>query len=299
MMVGQPPLSYDEVPYPSLSHASTHPDSLATLARLLGMQPAPVQECRVLELGCGVGGNLIPMACALPGSQFTGIDLAGKQIEVGCQKIRALGLPNIDLRQMDILEIGPELGQFDYIIAHGVFSWVPPNVQEKILQVCRRHLAPQGVAFVSYNTYPGWHMINIARGIMRYYGGKAATLQERADTARAMLSWFAGAGESDSNGYYGYLSMYHNYLSGKQDEAEPKEDSALLHDELEEINLPLYFHEFVKRAEAHGLQTLWVTPALSCWSRYGLSPVTLETCSIRNGAMQTLRPLAWTRSPAW
>jgi methyltransferase-like protein/2-polyprenyl-3-methyl-5-hydroxy-6-metoxy-1,4-benzoquinol methylase len=249
-------VTYDEVPYPALSHASTHPDSLATLALLVGMQPAPVEGCRVLELGCGVGGNLIPMACALPCSKFLGIDLSGRQIATGREHIAALGLQNISLEQMNILDMTPELGKFDYLIAHGVFSWVPPVVQEKILEVCRQNLAPQGVAFVSYNTFPGWHMISIARGIMRYYTRAIADPVARAQEARKVLEWFAQSGDSESNGYYGYLKLYVDYLSGKQDGDSPKEDSALLHDELEEMNLPLYFHEFVERATTHGLQYL-------------------------------------------
>ena len=250
--------TYDQVPYPSLSHASSHPDCLATLARLVGMKPAAVDHCRVLELGCGVGGNLIPLACALPDSKFTGIDLSGHQIEAGRQKITTLGLINIVLEQKDILDVGPEFGQFDYIVAHGVFSWVPPAVQEKVLEICRQNLAPQGVAFVSYNTYPGWYMINIARGIMRYYTRKITDPHQRAEEARSTLQWFSGASESDTNGYYGYLKMYVDYLFGRQDEDDhsPKEDSALLHDELEDINLPLYFYEFVDRAAGHGLQYL-------------------------------------------
>lgn len=248
--------TYNQVPYPSLSHAGSHPDNLATLARLLGMQPAPVDSCRVLELGCGVGGNLIPMACALPGSKFLGIDLAERQIEDGNQKIAALGLANIVLKQMDILDVTPDLGQFDYIIAHGVFSWVPPVVQDKILEISRQNLAPQGVAFISYNIYPGWHMINIARGMMRYYTRDITDPDERAREARNVIRWFANAGETETNGYYGYLKMYADYLEGETDGGSPKDDSALLHDELEDLNQPLYFSEFVERATAHDLQYL-------------------------------------------
>ncbi len=256
MMASEVHLSYDQVPYPSLSHYCTHPDGHATLARLLGLQPAPVESCRVLELGCGVGGNLIPMACTFPGSEFTGIDLSGRQIAAGHEKIALLGLTNVHLLQMDILEVTPEFGQFDYIIAHGVYSWVPPAVQEKILEVCRQNLAPQGLAFISYNTYPGWHLINIARGIMRYYTRDLADPAERAQKARSILDWFANASESDTNGYYGYLKMYASYLAGSQDDQDPKADAALLHDELEELNQPVYFHEFAERAANHGLQYL-------------------------------------------
>ncbi len=248
--------TYDQVPYPSLSHASTHPNHLATLARLLGMQPAAVEHCRVLELGCGPGGNLIPMACALPHSEFLGVDLAAVQVEDGCQNIKRLGLANIQLRQMDILDVSADLGQFDYILAHGVYSWVPAAVREKILDIVAQNLAPHGVAFVSYNTFPGWHMINLARGIMRYYTRDIPDPLQKVSKARSILEWFSQAGETDSHGYFGYLKMYADYLAGKTDDDNPKDDAALLHDELEDINQPFYFHEFMEHVTRHRLQYL-------------------------------------------
>ena len=74
---------YDEVPYPNYAYSYTHPDTLATLATLLGLTPAPVDDCRVLELGCAGGGNLIPMAQVLPDSHFVGLDYSGQQIAAG------------------------------------------------------------------------------------------------------------------------------------------------------------------------------------------------------------------------
>jgi tRNA G46 methylase TrmB len=74
MMADQTLTAYDEVLYPSYTHNQTHPDRLATIATLFGLTPAPVERCRVLELGCGNGSNLVPMAYGLPGSEFVGID---------------------------------------------------------------------------------------------------------------------------------------------------------------------------------------------------------------------------------
>src|SRR5215831_9257249 len=108
------------------------------------MNPAPLDRCRVLELGCGDGGNLIPMAYRLPGSEFVGLDRGERGIEAGRAMARAARVSNIDLRCLDILDTGSELGKFDYIIAHGVYSWVPELVQERLLAICRTHLNPQG-----------------------------------------------------------------------------------------------------------------------------------------------------------
>src|SRR6202167_3563336 len=115
-------------PYPN-----THPDRLAAMAILHGLSPVPVDHCRVLEIGCNEGANLIPMAYAIPSSEFVGIDLARLPVERGQRRIRELGLTNVRIFEGDLLEVGAELGQFDYIIAHGVYAWVPDNVRDRLL----------------------------------------------------------------------------------------------------------------------------------------------------------------------
>ena len=126
---------YDEIPYTKNIYKQTQPDNLATIATLFGMQPPPVATCRVLELGCASGINLLAMAQAIPQGEFLGIDLSARQIQEGQANIQQLGLPNITLKQMDMMAIDSHLGQFDYIIVHGVYSWVSPMVRAKILQV--------------------------------------------------------------------------------------------------------------------------------------------------------------------
>jgi len=248
--------SYDQTPYPSLSYSQSHPDRLATVATLLGMNPVAPERCRVLELGCAGGGNLIPMAYGLPESQFVGIDISAGQVAEGQAVVVALGLKNITLRHLDIMDIGADLGQFDYIIAHGVYSWVPPAVQDKILAICQQNLASDGVAYVSYNTYPGWHMINIVRGLMLYRTRDVADPDMRATQARAVLDLIAGAGLPDSSAYGSFIKMYAQFLGGKLEDARPRQDALLLHDELEDVNDPVYFHQFAERAARRGLQYL-------------------------------------------
>src|SRR5262245_37296155 len=115
--------AYDEVPYLSKPIDATHPDRLASVAALFGMSPAPVDACRVLEIGCGSGGNLIPMAYRLPGSRFTGIDLAERAVQEGRRVATDLGITNLELIAMDLRDVTAELGEFDYIVAHGFYSW--------------------------------------------------------------------------------------------------------------------------------------------------------------------------------
>src|SRR5581483_1342635 len=161
--------AYDTIAYPSRCCPQAHPDRLATLATLFGMSPAPVEHCRVLELGCGDGGNLLPLAFALPGSAFTGVDLAPGAIAKANAEARALGLANIQFHCADLLDWPPPGGSFDYVIAHGLLSWVPDAVRLRVFELCRDRLAPGGVAFVSYNALPGCRIRGMLREMMLFH----------------------------------------------------------------------------------------------------------------------------------
>lgn len=241
--------SYDEIPYTSTPFYYTQPDCLATMAALHGMEPPPADRCRVLELGCGRGGNLIPMALALPESRFVGIDLSRQQVADGRSVIETLGLSNIELRPLSILAIDESFGPFDYIICHGVYSWVSDEVRDKILTVCRRHLAPHGVAYVSYNTYPGWHLRSVVRDLLAFHVRGLADASTRLRQARDLLDL---VGQSVQDG----KSPYALSLREETDILRSEPDSYLFHEHLEEVNSPLYFHQFIAQAAAHDLQYL-------------------------------------------
>ena len=91
--------SYDDVPYAGAAFPQTHPDRLVTLARLYGGEPQDVERSRVLELGCGDGGNLIPMAYVLPDATLVGFDLNAAAVEHGRRTIEELRLGNIHLHE--------------------------------------------------------------------------------------------------------------------------------------------------------------------------------------------------------
>jgi methyltransferase-like protein/cyclopropane fatty-acyl-phospholipid synthase-like methyltransferase len=241
--------SYDELPYVSEPRYATHPDCLATVATLFGMRPAHPDRCRYLELGCATGGNLIGLADALPGSRFVGIDLSPRQVEEGQAVVRACGLGNVELRALSILDVDESFGTFDYVVCHGVYSWVPEAVREKILAVCRRHLAPQGVAYVSYNTYPGWHQRGLVRELLQFHVRQTAGPREQVARARAFLDFLVAAVPDQE-------VTYARLLREEADQLRPKGDAYVFHEHLEEENHPLYFHEFAARAAAHGLQYL-------------------------------------------
>src|SRR5262249_43233899 len=160
------------------------------MVKLRGLDAAPLTHCRVLELGSGMGDNLIPMALSLPGSQCLGVDLSPSQVDFSRQLAHTLGLENIRFEVASIADLGDDLGVFDYIICHGVYSWVPPHVQDAILRVSKRNLSPKGVAYVSYNTYPGWHFRAMARDMIRFHDDPTLPPAQRAKRGRDLIEFF-------------------------------------------------------------------------------------------------------------
>lgn len=241
------PTAYDTVLYPSAIYPQTHPDRLATQARLFGMDTAPVEGSRVLELGCGDGSNLIAMAYELPSSEFVGLDLAALPIRNGNEVIQKLGLRNVRLHRCDIAEARLD-ERFDYIIAHGLYSWVPETVRDRILERCHRWLNEQGIAYVSYNAYPGNHLRDMARGMMRFHAAHFSDPRQQIRQARGLLKFLAEA--KPEGDVYGQL------LRRELERTLKYSDAGFFHDDLSSTNRPAYFHEFVAHAARHGLQYL-------------------------------------------
>lgn len=161
------PTLYDRIAYPTAIFVQTHPDRMAALARAAGLTPPAIETARVLEIGGGDGMNLLAMAVAYPQARFTSFDLAETAIARGRDWRDALGVANLELMVLDILDAAGRLdGQFDYIIAHGVYAWVPPPVREALMALIGRLLAPTGVAFVSYNAQPGGYLRQALRDIL-------------------------------------------------------------------------------------------------------------------------------------
>lgn len=259
---------YDLVPYEDHPYPPSHVRHLETMARLFNMQPADITHCRVLELGCAAGGNLLPQAEDLPDSTFLGVDLSERQIDKACQTVADLGSKNIEFRAASILDIDDSWGQFDYIISHGVFSWLPPEVQEGLLAVSARNLAPNGVAYVSYNTYPGWHLANVVRDVMRYHTAQFSNPEKQIEQAMAMLEFLVELGTDDRPATQ-VLREEFNLLKRLNNQ------SYLFHEHLEAENHPVYFYQFMERAQAYGLQYL-AEPRLSLMLLKNMPPQAQE-----------------------
>lgn len=245
--MSSPPNSYDDVPYPSYAYWYTAPDTLCTLARIFGVGAEDVTRCRVLELGCGTGGNLIPMAFREPGSTFVGIDASRGQIEAAQAASDALGLGNIEWRVADLGQGGPDIGQFDYILCHGVYSWVSDLVRQQILGLCSDRLAPAGVAAISFNVLPAWHMGQSLRSSLRHFAGQGPA-PERIGRAWAGLdALIATIGEDDPR---------RAFLLKEAGQVRRRGDGYLFHEYLAEQNQAFTLTEVVDAAGTHGLAYL-------------------------------------------
>jgi methyltransferase-like protein/2-polyprenyl-3-methyl-5-hydroxy-6-metoxy-1,4-benzoquinol methylase len=242
------PTPYDAVSYPGHVYEHTHPNRLAALAKLYGMDPTPVAQCRVLELGCGSGSNLLPMAFQYPRSEFVGIDLSGLTVQRGMSNVRALGLNNIRLLHHDIMDVDASFGRFDYIIAHGVYSWVPPAVRNHIMNVFKHNLTADGVCYVSYNAHPYSHTRNLARDMMIYHTRHLTDTKHKTSQAIAIMKFLSDA--SDARSVHGAI-MRDQY---KRVSEMPEE--VLFHDDLNEMARAFLLHELVDEAGRHGLQYL-------------------------------------------
>lgn len=241
--------SYDSFLYVSKPFSTTNINNLQAKAKMYGLTPAPIKGARVLELGASCGGNLIPQALYYPEATFTGIDLSGVQVQHGNEIIQSIGLTNVTLLEKDILDIDESFGTFDYIIVHGIWSWVPDIVKDKILSICNVNLSDNGIAYVSYNTYPGWKRLEQLRDIMLYSEKRAMdqNLLERTLYTKNVLKMVADTMNSDerSRTQSDYkINNIHRVLNSN--------DYYVAHEYLETFNDPVYVSEFIDRAQKQG-----------------------------------------------
>ena len=240
---------YDEVLYINSPYAQTHPSRRFVMGRWAGLNPPAVETCWVLEIGASEGENLIGMAMALPSAEFRGIELAAVPVARGQKTISALGLRNVRLQQMNLLEVNGEARRVRlHCYPRIATSWTPPAVRDKILAIARRHLSAHGIAFVSYNAQPGGHIRNMMREMMLYHIGDEENPVRRLEKARDLLRLIAmGRPESDP---------LESAVAAHAVDTLERKDSSLFHDDLSDCYEPVYFHEFAKHAAQHQLQYL-------------------------------------------
>lgn len=244
-VIARTALKYDLLPYQSKPFAQSQPSRLGAIAQLFGLDVAPLATARVLELGCASGGNIIPLAILYPKASFIGVDLARTQVAAGRSRIARLGLNNVEIRCQSFTEIGEELGSFDYIICHGVYSWVPAAVQDAIFKIIRARLSPLGVACVSYNVLPGWRMLQPLRDAFLLEVPDHIDSLGRVAKARELLT-FLSMGTPNIGPYGDMLRIWAERMSTLPDDY-------LAHEFLEEMNSPSTVRDFAANALRNGL----------------------------------------------
>jgi SAM-dependent methyltransferase len=178
--------AYADVPYASPPHPSTDPNQLAVVARMHGLDAPDPTTARVLDLGCGDGANLMAIAAAWPATRCVGVDLSAAAITRGRELARRAGLTNVELHVGNLLEAQP-LGEFDYVLLHGMLSWVPAPVRAAALRLAAGSLAPGGLVMCDYNALPGWHRWSASRDLLLLGASRTDVPAERAAHARAAL----------------------------------------------------------------------------------------------------------------
>ena len=226
---------------------------LESYARLLGLSPAPASTARILEIGSSYGGNLISQALFYPQATFTGIEIAPTQVSVGKTYIDQLGITNLDLLEDDVNESHHYLGTYDYIIAHGFYSWVDEETKDNFLHLCKEHLAENGILYMSYNTYPGWHKMDSIRALLEFANKDVDTLNHREKVRH---------GKTVAS-KLGALMLEYDTVKAQQGpflqslrQTLQKQDCYVGHDHLEPVNTPVYFHQCIDHMAEHGFTYL-------------------------------------------
>jgi len=242
--------AYDRSPYPALTFGLTHPEHLGMLGRLFGVPTADPETCSVLEIGCAAGGNLIPMAIAAPKTRLVGVDISAVHIDQARVNAAAVDVSNVTFVKGDFRELPAELGRFDYVICHGVFAWVTPETQDALLEFISERLAPDGVAYVSYNAFPGHHMVEMVRKLIRTHTAGAPDTAVRNEQGLSVLRFLQRhANATPGDWRAGFLDREIAFM-------ESAGSSLIEHDYFAIESHPVYFVDFIGRAAATGLAYL-------------------------------------------
>lgn len=255
---------YDRVRYPSLVFNQTHPERLAVLAKIGGLDPVLPGDARVLEIGGGDCLNSIAFAAAYPTARVWGFDLSSAAIADGQAMVDKGGLGNVELAVENILSAAERYParSFDYVIAHGVYAWLPDEVREATMALIGHALSDRGVAFLSYNVSAGGHVRRFLREMLLEVLRGVDNPDERLGRAVAWLDHFGTETENDKP-LQTALRFYARQLSEKQ-------GSVLLHDELGECYFPQSLRAVAECANNYGLR--YFTDATASFDGFHTDP---------------------------
>lgn len=238
--------AYDRVAYAGSASEFMNLRNLEVMGALFGLPTVSPTRCRVLELGCADGTNLLPHAAEFPESKFVGVDLAAEAIDRAKAIAQQAGVENAVFHHANVSDLDASLGKFDYILCPGLFSWVTDDERLEVLRVCHDHLDTGGIAVVSYNTYPGWHLGRGLQDFMNRYARSHQAPSQQVAVARSAADFIAK--NTASNTPHGM------YYSRARARLAARGDAYVYHEYLTDRNRPFYFEEFAKMAGDQGLR---------------------------------------------
>lgn len=254
--------TYESTPYTSRAFKASSPLRLEAISALFGFGAKELGNSRVLELGCSFGGNIIYAALNAPSADFISIDLSPRQISTARQIARQIGTKNLEFLEADICEIIADekavesLGKFDYIIAHGVYSWVDDRVKDALFTLISKTLAPSGLAYVSFNAYPGWKQRDILRDLMLFSTSHLSRDDERLSRAKGVIKALLGYANSFDEKSEQRAAFSRAFLEHARDICEIYDDFYLMHEHFELSNDPKYLSDFISHASRFDLAYL-------------------------------------------
>jgi SAM-dependent methyltransferase len=262
---------YDETPYRDQIFEDLDLSRLLGLAKLfaLGPRDPKADDLRVLDLCCASGWHIRQQAARYPHVQFTGVDFSRAEIEAGNKAIAEDGATNVELIPADLREFEIRAGDYDLILCHGAFSWVPDEVKDRIFELCRMGLKRSGVAAIAYLTYPGWKQREALRELLAFRTAGIDEPQERIQQS-ALLLRLLHAGYSTQE-----ESCHAQSLKEVVESMQRSSANVFLHDDLGGIHDPCYFIQFVEWASEWGMQYLSEVD-LATMALAGLPPEAME-----------------------
>lgn len=248
--------SYNDIPYTSNVFFHCQPERLHAIAKIKGLNPPDIQSATILEIGCSFGGNLVPFAIRNPNSYSIGIDLSEEHVNTGNRMLKEIGVDNVQLICADISKVNFENVYFDYIICHGVFSWVPASVQDAILSTIKNNLTPNGIAFISYNTYPGWHIQDFAKSFMQFSSNPNLDIISRTEQAFKAI-------EFTQDIFNRFNAHFHKEINTIFSDIISRSKFYVAHEYFESHNTPFYFKKFIEKTNNYDLSYLADSDRLS------------------------------------
>jgi methyltransferase-like protein/SAM-dependent methyltransferase len=236
---------FNDLHFPPYSFSATHIGRLGAIGRIFGLATADPAKARVLELGCGTGSNIMAMAQLFPEGEFIGIDASSKQIDLGLEVINSVGINNARLIAADFSQYTEELGKFDYIIVHGVYSYVLDSVKDAILSIASKNLNPGGITYISYNCLPGWGMRSALREMMLMHTSGIPDLLGRVAQAKALVKFLAESCDPET--------PYGKYLALELELIAKADDASIAKEFLQAESDAVYFTDFLTAASNHNL----------------------------------------------